>query len=76
MTPVSETTWRNRFITMQLTRIGGTAIVMIGLYLLFTDTVAEGGSILLGIPLALIGLAVSFWGPVHLSRRWKRQDGR
>ena len=76
MTPVDETTWRNRFITLQLTRIGGTAIVMIGLYVWYTDAVAEGGTIVLGLPLALIGLVVSFWGPKHLSRKWKRQDGR
>ena len=76
MTPADEDTWRNRFITLQLTRIGGTVIVMIGLYVWYTDAVAPGGTIVLGLPLALIGLVVSFWGPKHLSRMWKRQDGR
>ncbi|HEY0014053.1 MAG TPA: hypothetical protein VGB79_14520 [Allosphingosinicella sp.] len=76
MTPVDESTWRNRFITLQLTRIGGTAIVMIGLYVWYSDAVAPGGTIVLGLPLALIGLVVSFWGPKHLSRKWRRQDGR
>lgn len=76
MNPVDETTWRNRFITLQLTRIGGTAIVMLGLFIWYGDWVAEGGSILLGLPLALIGLVISFWGPKHLSRMWRRQDGR
>ena len=76
MTPVDDATWRNRFITVQLTRIGGTAIVMLGLYIWYGDLVAEGGTIVLGLPLALIGLVTSFWGPVHLSRRWRRLDGR
>ena len=76
MTPVDETTWRNRFITLNLTRIGGTVIVMIGLFIWYGDAVVEGGTIVLGLPLALAGLVVSFWGPKHLSRKWRRQDGR
>ncbi len=76
MTPVDEDTWRNRFITMQLTRIGGTVIVLIGLFIWYGDLVVEGGTILLGLPLALIGLVISFWGPKWLSRKWRRDDGR
>lgn len=76
MNPVDEATWRNRFITLQLTRIGGTAIVMLGLFVWYGDWVVEGGSIVLGLPMALIGLVISFWGPKHLSRMWRRQDGR
>ena len=76
MTPVDEATWRNRFITMQLTRIGGTVVVLIGLFIWYGDLVVEGGTILLGLPLALIGLVISFWGPKWLSRKWRRDDGR
>ena len=76
MTPVDDSVWRNRFITLQLTRIGGTVIVMIGLYIWYGDAIAEGGTIVLGLPLALIGLVVSFWGPKYLAGRWRRQDGR
>jgi hypothetical protein len=73
MNPVDETTWRNRFITLQLTRIGGTAVVMIGLYVWYG---LDRGSILIGLPLALIGLVISFWGPRYLTRKWRREDGR
>jgi hypothetical protein len=76
MRQVDESTWRNRFITLQLTRIGGTAIVMIGLYIWYSDAIGEGGTIALGLPLALAGLVVSFWGPRYLSRKWRREDGR
>lgn len=76
MTPVDDDTWRNRFITLNLTRIGGTVIVMIGLFIWYGDAVVEGGTIVLGLPLALAGLVVSFWGPKHLSQKWRRQDGR
>ena len=76
MTPVDEDTWRNRFITMQLTRIGGTVVVLFGLFIWYGDLVVEGGTILLGLPLALIGLVISFWGPKWLSRKWRRDDRR
>jgi hypothetical protein len=72
MTPQEEETlWRNRFITLNLVRIGGTVVVLFGLALWYSDLVVEGGSILLGLPLALIGLFVSFWGPKWLARRWR-----
>ncbi len=76
MKNVDEATWRNRFITMQLTRIGGTVISLFAVYIMLSDLVARGGSLLVGLPLALIGLVISFWGPKHLSRKWRRDDGR
>lgn len=76
MNPVDEKVWRNRFITMQLTRIGGTAVVLLGLVVWYGDLAVEGGTILLGLPMALAGLVASFWGPKWLSRKWRRDDGR
>jgi hypothetical protein len=71
MTPAEdETLWRNRFITLQMTRIGATMVVMLGLAIWQSDLIVEGGSIL-GMPIALIALFVSFWGPKYLARRWK-----
>ncbi len=72
MTPSEdEAVWRNRFIAINLTRIGGTAIVLVGLLLWYSDTLVEGGSMAVGLPLALIGLTISFGGPIFLSRKWK-----
>lgn len=75
MNPVDDDTWRNRFITLNLTRIGGTAIVLLALAIWHTDFIVRGGTIL-GFPLALIGLVVSFLGPRYLTRKWRREDGR
>jgi hypothetical protein len=63
-------TWRNRFILLNLTRIGGTLIVFLGLFIWHSDWLRPGGSIA-GLPLALLGLAISFGGPKYLSRRWR-----
>lgn len=66
-----ETLWRNRFIMINLLRIGGTLVVLFALALWQSDLIVEGGTVL-GFPLALIGLVVSFWGPVWLARRWRQ----
>ena len=68
--------WRTRFIQINMVRLGGTAIVFLGLAIWYTNLLVEGGTIVLGLPLALAGLVVSFLGPKWLSRHWKRQDGR
>lgn len=74
--PIDEATWRNRFIMMNMVRIGGTVIVLIGLYLWHTDSVREGGAIEIGLPMALIGLVISFLGPGYLSRKWRTPPER
>ena len=68
--PDPETVWRNRFILMNLLRIGATIGVLASLLLWQTDHIVEGGT-LLGFPLALIFLVISFWGPKWLAGRWR-----
>ncbi len=71
MTPQDdEALWRNRFILLNLTRIGATAVVIAALLLWQTDMFVEGGSII-GLPIALAGLVASFWGPKYISRNWR-----
>ena len=73
--PVDEATWRSRFIIMNMTRIGGTIVVLVGLAIWHSDWIRPGGSVA-GLPLALAGLAISFGGPIFLSRRWKTPPGQ
>jgi hypothetical protein len=76
MTPQDdEALWRNRFIAINLVRIGGTVIVMIALAIWYTDLLVEGGTLVIGLPLALAGLVVSFWGPKWLASRWRTPPG-
>jgi hypothetical protein len=71
MTPEDEETlWRNRFIYVNLLRIGATLFVLLALAIWYSDLLVEGGSMAIGLPLALAGLVVSFWGPKWLARRW------
>ena len=71
MTPQQEEAlWRNRFILINLVRIGGTVVVLLALALWQSDLFVPGGTIV-GFPIALAGLVVSFWGPKWLARRWR-----
>jgi len=71
MTPPEDVaTWRNRFIVMNLIRIGATAVVLFGVLLWQSDRIVEGGSIL-GFPIALVALVISFYGPLWYARRWR-----
>lgn len=61
---------RNRFFLIQLARIGGTVVALLGLLLWQSDKLVQGGSIW-GLPVTLLGLLLSFWAPLHLVRKWR-----
>ena len=75
MTPQQEEAlWRRRFILMNLTRIGGTMVVLLALLLWQSDVFVEGGNVI-GFPLALIGLVISFFAPKYVARQWRTPPG-
>lgn len=71
MTPEQqEAQWRNRFIAMNLVRIGGTIVVLLAILLWQSDVFVEGGSFI-GFPIAIAALVVSFFGPKYMAGRWR-----
>ena len=68
--PQDVALWRNRFILINLTRIGGTILVLVALLFWQSDVFIEGGTPF-AIPFVFAGLVISFWGPKHLARRWR-----
>jgi hypothetical protein len=74
--PADDATWRNRFIIINLVRIGGTMVVLFGLFVWHSDWMRSGGAMEIGLPLALIGLVASFWGPLALARKWRTPPGQ
>ena len=72
----SEAYWRNRFILMNLAGIGCTAVALLGLAIWYSDLLVEGGSMAIGLPLALIGVILSFVAPKFLARRWRSPPGK
>ena len=76
MTPKEdEKLWRDRFVAINLVRIGGTIVVLIGLYISQTDAVREGGAMIPGLALSLAGLVISFGGPKYLAKKWRTPPG-
>ena len=75
MTPEEEAAqWRNRFILMNLIRIGGTIGVLLSILLWQSDTFVRGGSFL-GFPLAILCLVISFFGPKYAAHQWRTPPG-
>ena len=71
MTPEEENAmWRNRFILMNLIRIGATIGVLLAILLWQSDVFVRGGSII-GFPIAILCLVASFFGPRYAARRWR-----
>ena len=72
MTPHDDRAmWRNRFILMNLARIAGTVVVLVGLLVWQGDLAREGGWPLVGIPMVAVGLVASFGAPKALARKWR-----
>lgn len=71
MTPQEEAAlWRNRFIAMNLIRIGGTIGVLLAILLWQSDVFVRGGSFI-GFPIAIICLVISFFGPKYFAGQWR-----
>jgi hypothetical protein len=71
MTPEEETAmWRNRFILMNLIRIGATIGVLLAILLWQSDVFVRGGSIV-GFPIAILCLVLSFFGPRYVAHQWR-----
>jgi len=71
MTPEQqEAQSRNRFIAMNLVRIGATVVVLLAILLWQSDVFVQGGS-LIGFPIAIAALVVSFFGPKYMAGRWR-----
>ena len=74
--PVDEATWRNRFIMVNLARIGATIVALIGLAIWHSDFVRPGGAVEIGLPMAVIGVIASFVAPRMLVSKWRTPPGQ
>ncbi len=75
MTPErDEAYWRNRYIFMNLIRVGATAVALFGILLWRSNAIVQGGSII-GLPIALVALAATFFGPKSYAHRHRTPPG-
>lgn len=69
--PSAEATARNRFFILQFIRLSGIALMLLGLIIWRGDIVQPGGSMMIGLPILIVGILDSTVVPRLLTRRWR-----
>ena len=65
--------WKTRFHQLMLVRLTASAVFMLGIAVMFTDLVREGGLPQLGAVLAIIGAVASVLAPRLLKKMWEQR---
>lgn len=66
--------WRGRFIVLTLARLAGLAIFILGVAIMYTDLLKDGGWPQVGAILAILGALDALLVPRVLTRVWAKQD--
>ena len=69
-----EALWRKRLLIYSLVRLGGVAIFFLGLAIIYTDLLRQGGCPQVGAVVAILGVIDAFFAPRLLKRAWNEQD--
>ena len=68
--------YRNRLLGYPAVRIGGLAIFVLGIAIMYTNLVREGGWPQLGAIVAIMGVIDAMFAPRVLKKAWDEQDRR
>jgi membrane protein implicated in regulation of membrane protease activity len=74
MSVLDEETWRKRLLIYSLVRFGGLAIFFLGLAIIYTNLLREGGWPQVGAVVAILGAIDALFAPRLVKREWDRQD--
>ena len=66
--------WRKRLLIYSLARAGGLAIFFLGLAIMFTNLVRQGGWPQLGAIVAICGVIDALFAPRLVKKAWDEQD--
>jgi membrane protein implicated in regulation of membrane protease activity len=66
--------WRNRLLIYSLVRFGGLAIFFLGLAIIYTNILRQGGWPQVGAIVAILGVIDALFAPRLLKRVWDEQD--
>ena len=69
-----EDLWRRRFHLFMLVRLVGLATFFLGVAIIYTDLLREGGWPAVGEILALFGTLDAVFAPRVLKKVWEQQD--
>ena len=66
--------WRRRFFVFMLTRLFGVATFFLGIAIIYTDLLREGGWPGLGAIIVIAGIIDAVFEPKLLRKLWEQQD--
>ena len=69
-----EVLWRKRLLAYSAVRLGGLAIFFVGLAIIYTDLLREGGWPRVGAIVAIMGVIDTVLAPRMLKKLWDQQD--
>lgn len=69
-----EDLWRRRFYAFMGVRLVGLATFFLGIAIIYTDLLREGGWPTVGAILAIIGTIDAVFAPKLLKKAWEQQD--
>jgi hypothetical protein len=73
---MDEDVAKRRLLLYSLVRLGGLAVLFLGLAIGFTDFVRPGGWPQVGAIIAIMGVIDSLFAPRLLKRAWDEEDRR
>lgn len=66
--------WRRRFFVFMLTRLFGVATFFLGIAIIYTDLLREGGWPGVGAIIVIAGIIDTVFAPKLLRKLWEQQD--
>jgi hypothetical protein len=66
--------WRRRFLTFMLVRLAGLATFFLGIAIMYTDLLREGGWPAVGAIIVIMGAIDAVFAPKLLRKLWEQQD--
>jgi len=69
-----EAVWKRRFLVFMLVRLFGLLTFLLGLAIVFTDLLREGGWPQVGAILIIVGAIDAAFAPKLLKKQWDRED--
>jgi hypothetical protein len=69
-----EDLWRRRFFVFMLTRLFGVTTFFLGIAIIYTDLLREGGWPAVGAIIVIAGIIDAVFAPKLLKKLWEQQD--
>jgi hypothetical protein len=71
-----ENVWRTRLLLYSLVRFGGLAIFFLGMAIMYTNLLRQGGWPQVGAIVAILGAIDALFAPRMLKKLWDQQDAK